>query len=135
MPTSEKVSRLTELIQLLNKATDRGGLQWEATLDENEFRAFLTTGLVKIMKMGDDYLISSRSVFGSSPPALETPQTERYAVQILDSTNRVIDFLVPSTPEENEPLKELFWKVRRSALQVDQLYGNLLTELRSRAGQ
>lgn len=126
MPTSEKISRLMEFIRLLNEATDRNGIRWEPTLDEEEFRAILHAGMVKILKKGENIPgIIGNPLFGE----------EKFILQILDASNRVIDFLIPGSPEEAEQLKELFWKARRSALGVDQLYGDLLKELQSRAGK
>ena len=127
MPTAEKASRLMELIHLLDQATDRGTLPWEGTSDEDEFRALLKTGLVKIRKTND---------FLREPSAnLAIPVEEKCTVRILDSFNREIEFLVPSTPEEAEQLRELFCKARRSVLEIDRLYGAFLKELKSRAGQ
>ena len=127
MPTSEQVSRLSEVIQLLNEATDKGNLHWEITVEEEEFRAVLRTALVKIRRSW-----SSESRFSISG---QLTSIETFTIEILDATNRLIDLLLPTTPEEIEQLKELFWKVRRSALHVDQFYGAFLNELKGKAGQ
>ena len=130
MPTSEQVSRVSELIRLLNEATEKGNLQWETTQDEDEFRALLRTALVKIRR-NRDWPRGTEVL----PISGEFASVESYTIEIFDASNRLIDLLLPTTSAESMQLKEFFWKIRRSALHVDQFYGALLNELKGKAGQ
>jgi hypothetical protein len=124
MPPTNSSNRLPELVRLLNEATERDRLVWEGTPDEDEFRAVLSTGMIRLARHENKMFV------GTLPP--EGP-FGKYSLTVLDQRNQVIERLIPKDADELEMLGQLFGKVRRRVLNLDMSYESLLNELRRRA--
>jgi hypothetical protein len=125
MSEAEKNDKLNELIQLLLGATEKETLHWERTPDEDEFRATLGTGYVRLVR-------GSQLPFGS-PPLTEL-EKDRYFLSLVSQNGQVIDSFAPPADDERNGLGLLFSMVRRRVLNLDNHYEALLRELKTKAG-
>ena len=112
MAPTNTADRFPELLRLLDEATDRGRLVWEATPEDNEYRAVLGTGMVRLTCHGNP----------SCP----------YSLTVLDRWNQVIGQLIPEGKGERDRLQALFGKACRQAPGLDTAFEAVLDELRRR---
>ena len=95
------VLNLSDLITLLRQGTERGSIKWKETAGENTFRCSLGKGTVEISRENNQ---------------LSLP----YVITLFDERNNLLDELWANSEGENQAMKELYDKVRRSVLQLDQ---------------
>ncbi len=115
--------RFRTLVRLLNEGTDKGRLGWQQTADEDEYRVTLGSGMVRVGKHDSPQLLTSGEA---------NPRAVAYYLVVLDHKNQVIEEFRPAGGEDEAVLSELFGKVRRQALNLDQSYDNLFRELEQR---
>jgi hypothetical protein len=112
MPDASSYPRL---IALLSQGTDRGHFTWKQTAEENTFRCLLGNGTVELSRV-------------------DTPgQLPRYLITLFDANNTVLEELWARSEEDAQSLGELYDRVRRSALNIDQAIEALMEEISERA--
>jgi hypothetical protein len=117
----EKLQKLHRLFHELTQATNRGKLSWEDTADDEEFRAVLKPGMVRI---------------GRRVALYDDGESSRYfAVTLLNREGRIAEEFDSRESSETEMFAELFELARRSALKGDALFDDLLADLEKRLVQ
>jgi hypothetical protein len=103
---------LDDLLQVLNKATDRKALRWSQTAEEDTFRAEFGYGMVRIAR---------------------DPDTARYVLTLVDRDGTILDDFQPTGEGTLLALEGLYKKARRQALQLDEKLKALFDHLKSLA--
>lgn len=115
------INKFHKLLRMLTQATIQGKLPWEDTADDDEFRAILGPGMIRVGRRrayDDD---GDSSIY--------------FAVTLLNRQAREAqEFEVRGSPEI-ELAAELFELARRSALKGDALLDELLADLEKRLVQ
>ncbi len=102
------------LIRLLRQGTERGFLQWKETADPQTFRCLFGKGTVEITCENEAAL------------------APRYGIMLYDEKNTLLEELGARSEGDTQALGELYDKVRRSVLRIDQAIQALLAEIESR---
>jgi hypothetical protein len=106
---------LSELITILRQGTDGGFLQWKETAEQNTFRCSFGKGTVEITSVNDL----------ARPP--------RYGIILFDEKNTLLEDLWASSEGDSQAMGELYDRVRRSVLHIDQAIQALMKEIQIRA--
>jgi hypothetical protein len=115
---SEAAGKFAKLVNELSQATKEGKLAWEDTADEEEFRAVLKPGMVRVGRRAPYFEEGDRMTY--------------YVVTLLNREGRVAEEFVAREPTVSERSAELFELARRSALKGNDLLDNLLADLEKR---
>jgi hypothetical protein len=105
---------LDDLLRVLEAATDKQALRWAETADEDTFRAEFGRGMVRIGK---------------------SPDTAGYVLTLIDQDGTIVDESQPLGEGEQNALSQLYKKVRRQALNLDERLKALFGHLKSLAGE
>jgi len=111
MPTS---TSLPDLIALLRQGTDRGSLAWTETVEQNRFRCSFGKGTVEL-------------IFQTTPPI-----PDRYGIALFDAKNTLLEELWARSEGDAQAMGDLYDKVRRSVLRIDQAIQDLVNEIQVR---
>jgi hypothetical protein len=118
---TKSINKLHKLLRELNQVTAEGMLPWEDTADDEEFRAILKPGMVRVGRRSAYY---------------DDGESSRYfAVTLLNPEGRVAEEFEARESPEIEMAAELFELARRSALKGDALLDDLLADLERRLVQ
>ena len=107
---------LDALLRVLNTATDKGTLRWEATPEEGTFRAVFGSGMVRISNQSNDF------------------DRNAYRVTFFDVEGTILDEIF-STSSDWASINDLYKKARNKALHVDSKLKGLYDALRGLAGE
>jgi hypothetical protein len=118
---AKSIEKLHRLLLELAQATIKGKLSWEDTADDEEFRAVLKPGMVRI---------------GRRVALYDDGESSRYfAVTLLNREGRIAEEFEARESPEIEMSADLFELARRSALKGDALFDDLLADLEKRLVQ
>jgi hypothetical protein len=115
------ISKFHKLFRKLTQATILGKLSWEATADDDEFRAILSPGMVRVGRRTAYHDDGDSSIY--------------FAVTLLNRQARVAEEFEARESPEIEMTAELYELARRSALKGDALLDDLLADLEKRLVQ
>jgi hypothetical protein len=118
---AKPINKFHNLLQKLTQATIQNKLSWEVTADDDEFRAMLSPGMVRVGTRTSYYDDDDSSTY--------------FAVTLLDRQARVAEEFKARESPEIEMAAELFELARRSALKGDALLDDLLADLEERLVQ
>lgn len=110
------IPTLSDLLHVLNSATDQQKIRWEATADEDVFRANVGLGMVRLTKQSD------------------AKGTTEYRLAIIDDQNGIVieEFQLMSN-EEFTAMEALYRKARAQGLDVEWKLKDIYDHLKSLA--
>jgi len=115
---TDVTDKFLKLMNELKRATIEGRISWEETADEEEFRAVLKPGMVRVGR---------RPAYDADDEA-----TTVFAITLLNQEGRVVEEFVAHQPASLEPAEELFELARRTALKGEKLLDDFLADLEKR---
>lgn len=114
-------AKLERLIELLTKATEDKELNWEATTDENSFRAMFPGGAVRVNR--SPLLFEGRpGIHANGGGGIP------YSLTVLNGSGEVVD---EYSPDDSTRLANLFSLARKSALRPDDIVDSIMAWLES----
>ncbi len=113
MPAQTPLS-LDDLLQVLNKATERDTLHWQSTADQDVFRAETGLGMVRVAKV---------------------PYSSSCVLSLVDDEGTLLEEFRPSGEGTQLALEALYKRARQQALNLDRKLKGLFDELKHLAGE